>query len=97
MATNGAYGQLRLVASRVDPRITLAAAVVARKQLLTELQSTGELGDQKRLPVPCRCRVPALPRRIGLVVADEGQGEPTHCRFWSPRRSPSRSWTNRRP
>jgi exodeoxyribonuclease VII large subunit len=68
LRTNGAYGPLRLVATRVDPRIVLGAAVVARDQLLAELRSTGELGAQRRLPVP------ALPVRVGLVAGSEGAG-----------------------
>ena len=68
LAANGAYGPLRLVASRVDPRIALGAAVVAREALMAELRSTGELTAQRRLPVP------ALPRRIGLVAGSEGAG-----------------------
>ena len=68
LATNGAYGPLRLVATRVDPRITLGAAVVARDRLLAELRATGELAAQRRLEVP------ALPRRVGLVAGSEGAG-----------------------
>ena len=62
LAANGAYGPLRLVATRVDPRVTLGAAVMARDRLLAELRATGELAAQRRLEVP------PLPRRIGLVA-----------------------------
>lgn len=68
LAANGAYGPLRMVATRVDPRIALGAAVVARDTLLAELANTGELTAQRRL------QVPALPRRIGLVAGSEGAG-----------------------
>jgi len=68
LASNGAYGPLRLVATRVDPRIALGAAVVARDKLVAELRATGELAAQQRL------QVPALPRRIGLVAGSEGAG-----------------------
>ena len=68
LASNGAYGPLRLVATRVDPRVALGAAVVARESLLTELRTTGELAAQGRLTVP------PLPRRIGLVAGSEGAG-----------------------
>jgi exodeoxyribonuclease VII large subunit len=68
LAANGAYGPLRLVASRVDPRIALGAAVLAREALVAELRATGELAAQQRL------QVPTLPRRIGLVAGSEGAG-----------------------
>jgi len=68
LQTNGAYGPLRLVATRVDPRIALGAAVVARDELVAELRRSGEMAAQRRLPVP------ALPRRIGLVAGREGAG-----------------------
>ncbi len=68
LASNGAYGPLRLVATRVDPRIALGEAVVARDALVAELRATGELVAQRRL------QVPALPRRIGLVAGSEGAG-----------------------
>lgn len=68
LAANGAYGPLRLVATRVDPRIALGAAVVARDRLVAELRATGELGAQRRLEVP------PLPRRVGLVAGSEGAG-----------------------
>ncbi len=68
LGSNGAYGPLRLVATRVDPRIALGAAVVAREDLLGELRRSGEIDAQARLPVP------ALARRIGLVAGAEGAG-----------------------
>jgi len=68
LGTNGAYGPLRLVATGVDARVSLGAAVVARQDLLTELAATGELEAQRGLAVP------ALPRRIGLVSGSEGAG-----------------------
>jgi exodeoxyribonuclease VII large subunit len=68
LASNGAYGPLRLVATTVDARVALGAAVVARDALLAELRSTGELVAQRRLAVP------ALPRRVGLVAGSEGAG-----------------------
>lgn len=68
LASNGAYGLLRLVATAVDARVALGAAVVARDTLLAELRTTGELVAQQRLAVP------ALPRRIGLVAGSVGAG-----------------------
>lgn len=58
---NPRYGRLRLLAQRVDPRTTLGAVVVARDQLVAELESGGRLRAQAARVVP------AVVRRIGLV------------------------------
>jgi len=58
---NPRYGRLRLLAERVDPRTTVGAAVLARDELMAELDRSGCLRAQAALVVP------AVPRRIGLV------------------------------
>jgi exodeoxyribonuclease VII large subunit len=67
LETNGAYGPLRFVARRVDPRVAIGNAVLAREELVAELEATGQLHAQRALPVP------ALPLEIGLV-ASSGAG-----------------------
>lgn len=58
---NPRYGRLRLLAERVDPRTTLGAAVLARDELVAELERTGRLRAQ------AVCLVPDVVRRVGLV------------------------------
>jgi exodeoxyribonuclease VII large subunit len=68
LESNGAYGPLRMVALRVDPRVSLGAVVVARDELVRELEATGAMAAQKALALP------DVPRRIGLVSPAEGAG-----------------------
>ena len=65
---NARYGRLRLLAQRVDPRTTVGAAVLARDELVAELEATGRLRAQASLMVP------ASPRRIGLVSSPAAAG-----------------------
>lgn len=65
---NPRYGRLRLLAQRVDPRTTVGAAVLARDDLVAELERCGRLRAQAALVVP------ALPRRIGLVSSRGAAG-----------------------
>ncbi len=60
---NPRYGRLRLVATRVDPRTTVGAAVLARDDLVAELERTGRLGAQQHRVVP------QVVHRLGLVSA----------------------------
>lgn len=68
LESNGAYGPLRFVGLGVDPRIAVGAVVLARDELLRELEASGALAAQRRLAMP------EVPRRIGLVSAPEGAG-----------------------
>jgi exodeoxyribonuclease VII large subunit len=68
LESNGAYGPLRMVALGVDPRVSVGAAVVARDELVGELEATGAMAAQKALALP------DVPRRIGLVSPAEGAG-----------------------
>ena len=68
LESNGAYGPLRMVALGVDPRIAVGAAVLARDDLVRELEASGEMASQRALVLP------AAPRRIGLVSGAEGAG-----------------------
>ena len=68
LESNGAYGPLRMVGLGVDPRIAVGAVVLARDELVRELEATGAMGAQKALVLP------VVPRRIGLVSAAEGAG-----------------------
>ena len=65
---NPRYGRLRLLAQRIDPRTTVGAAVLARDQLVAELDRSGRLRAQSTLVVP------AVPRRIGLVSSPGAAG-----------------------
>lgn len=65
---NPRYGRMRLLAQRADPRTTIGAAVLARDELVAELESTGRLRAQAALSVP------AVPRRIGLVSSPGAAG-----------------------
>ena len=65
---NPRYGRLRLLAERVDPRTTVGAAVLARDDLVGELERCGRLRAQAALAVP------AVPRRIGLVSSPGAAG-----------------------
>ena len=65
---NPRYGRLRLLAQRVDPRTTLGAAVLARDELVAELDRSGRLRAQSSLVVP------VVPRRIGLVSSPGAAG-----------------------
>ncbi len=68
LESNGAYGPLRMVGLGVDPRIAVGAVVLARDELVSELESSGAMAAQKSLVLP------AVPRRIGLVSAMESAG-----------------------
>ena len=68
LESNGAYGPLRMVGLGVDPRIAVGAAVLARDDLVRELQASGAMVAQRALVMP------AVPRRIGLISAAEGAG-----------------------
>jgi exodeoxyribonuclease VII large subunit len=68
LESNGAYGPLRLVGLGVDPRVAVGAAVLARAELVRELENSGAMAAQRGLVLP------AVPRRIGLVSATEGAG-----------------------
>lgn len=65
---NPRYGRLRLLAQRADPRTTIGAAVLARDELVAELERSGRLRAQASLSVP------ATPRRIGLVSSPAAAG-----------------------
>lgn len=65
---NPRYGRLRLLAQRVDARTTVGAAVLARDELVAELDRSGRLRAQAALVVP------AVPRRIGLVSSPGAAG-----------------------
>lgn len=52
LETNGAYGPLRFVGLGVDPRIAVGAAVLARDELLRELEANGQLVAQRALVMP---------------------------------------------
>ena len=65
---NPRYGRLRLLAQRVDPRTTVGAAVLARDELVAELERCGRLRAQAALSVP------VTPRRIGLVSSPTAAG-----------------------
>ena len=65
---NPRYGRLRLLAQRVDPRTTVGAAVLARDDLVAELERCGRLQAQASLSVP------PSPRRIGLVSSPTAAG-----------------------
>ena len=58
-----AYGRLRLLAQRVDPRVAVGASVLRRQELLVELESSGRLAAQRALVLP------ATIRRLGLISA----------------------------
>ncbi len=58
---NPRYGRLRLVAKRVDPRTTIGAVVLAREDLVAELERTGRLRAQQARSVA------QVVRRLGLV------------------------------
>jgi exodeoxyribonuclease VII large subunit len=63
LETNGAYGPLRFVARRVDARVAIGAAVLARDKLVAELEANGLLHAQRAIPTP------SLPIEIGLVAS----------------------------
>ena len=65
---NPRYGRLRLLAQRVDPRTTVGAVVLARDELVAELERTGRVRAQASRVVP------AVPRRIGLVSSPTAAG-----------------------
>ena len=65
---NPRYGRLRLLAQRVDPRTTVGAAVLARDELVAELDRSGRLRAQAALSVP------VTPRRIGLISSPTAAG-----------------------
>lgn len=65
---NPRYGRLRLLAERVDPRTSVGAAVLARDELVAELERSGRLRAQAALAVP------ASPRRIGLISSPTAAG-----------------------
>jgi exodeoxyribonuclease VII large subunit len=60
---NPRYGRLRLLAERVDPRTTVGAALLARDDLVDELERTGRLRAQAAHVVP------DVVRRVGLVCS----------------------------
>jgi exodeoxyribonuclease VII large subunit len=68
LESNGAYGPLRMVALGVDARVAVGAAVLAREELVRELEASGAMAAQRALVLP------AVPRRIGLVSAADGAG-----------------------
>ena len=68
LESNGAYGPLRLVGLAVDARIAIGAAVLARDELVRELEASGAMTAQRALVLP------AVPRRIGLVSSLESAG-----------------------
>jgi exodeoxyribonuclease VII large subunit len=68
LESNGAYGPLRMVALGVDPRVAVGAVVLARDELVRELQASGAMAAQRALVLP------DVPRRIGLVSPAEGAG-----------------------
>lgn len=65
---NPRYGRIRLVAERVDARTTIGAVVLARDDLVAELDRTGRLRAQAARTVV------DVPRRIGLVSAATAAG-----------------------
>ena len=65
---NPAFGRLRLVAEGIDPRASVGAAVIARDQVVAELEAGGELAAQQRL------QVPALIGRLGLISSAAAAG-----------------------
>jgi exodeoxyribonuclease VII large subunit len=65
---NPRYGRLRLLAERVDPRTTLGAAVLARDELVAELERTGRLRAQAARVVS------DVVRRVGLVSSPSAAG-----------------------
>ena len=65
---NPRYGRLRLLAQRVDPRTTIGAAVLARDELVADLERSGRLRAQAALVVA------ASPRRVGLVSSPTAAG-----------------------
>ena len=65
---NPAFGRLRLLAEGVDPRASVGAAVVARDQVVAELEASGELAAQQALVVP------AAIRRVGLISSAAAAG-----------------------
>ena len=65
---NPRYGRLRLMAQRIDPRTTVGAVVLARDDLVAELERTGRLRAQASRSVP------EVPRRIGLVSSSTAAG-----------------------
>lgn len=62
------FGRLRLLASGVDPRISLGASVLRRQALLAELEQAGELAAQRAL------NLPRVIRRLGLISAVTAAG-----------------------
>jgi exodeoxyribonuclease VII large subunit len=65
---NPAYGRLRLLAEGADPRTSVGAAVLAREQVMAELEASGQLRAQQALPTP------AGARRVGLVSSPAAAG-----------------------
>ena len=68
LESNGAYGPLRMVGLGVDPRVAVGAAALARDEAVRQLEASGAMVAQRALVLP------AVPRRIGLVSAEEGAG-----------------------
>lgn len=65
---NPRFGKVRLLVDDVDVRTSVGAAVVARDQLVESLAASGALERQRTR------RVPACPRRVGLVSANGAAG-----------------------
>ncbi len=65
---NPRYGRLRLLANRVDPRTTVGAVVLARDDLVAELERSGRLEAQQARVVP------DVVRRLGLVSSSGTAG-----------------------
>jgi exodeoxyribonuclease VII large subunit len=63
LETNGAYGPLRFVARTVDARVAIGTAMLARDELVAELEASGQLHAQRALPAP------TLPIEIGLIAS----------------------------
>lgn len=82
---NPRYGRLRLMAQRIDSRTTVGAVVLARDELVAELERSGRLGAQAGRVVP------AIPRRIGLVSSSTAAGRAMCLPYSSARRCRLRS------
>ncbi len=65
---NPAFGRLRLLAEGIDARATVGAAVLARDQVVAELDAAGDLAAQQRLTVP------EVIARLGLVSSAAAAG-----------------------
>lgn len=68
LEANGRYGNVRLLVDDVDPRTSVGAAAVARRELVSSLAESGLAEAQRRLVVP------GCPRMVGLVTAAGGAG-----------------------